>query len=1270
MSNQYKYFKIGLASPEEILSWSHGEVLKHETINYRTLKPEMDGLFCERIFGPNKDYQCACGKSKKSDKGKICDKCGVEITESKVRRERMGHIKLASPVVHTWFLRNSPSPLAALLNIKTKDLEEVVYLASYIVIDPGKTSQTNLVKNQVLTEQEYAMLQDQLPPNSFKALTGAEAVKTLLKSIDLVQLESDLRRQSKTRSKQNRDKIIKRLEVVEAFLKSDNKPEWMVLDVLPVIPPALRPMVQLEGGRFATTDLNDLYRRILNRNNRLKKEYEQKAPHLIIKNERRMLQEAVDALIDNTKRGKKSNVDKAHKLKSLSDMLRGKQGRFRQNLLGKRVDYSGRSVIVVGPSLKMYQCGIPKEMALILFKPFVLHRLTQEGNSIAVANRMCDEQSNNVWNILEEVIKEHPVLLNRAPTLHRLGIQAFEPVLIEGKAIRLHPLVCTPFNADFDGDQMAIHVPLSLEAQAEARLLMLASNNILNPRDGNPVVTPSQDMILGNYYLTIERKGLENEGHFFKDYDEAYTAYKNGVITLHTRIFVDISYLPQSKFDVDKLPSKYLFTTVGKMIFNTILPVEFPYLNEPTDVNLTKETPLKYFLPKSGNFEENFNEFLAREEVTPFKKKFIGKIIAEVFKKFKITETSKMLDRIKDLGYKYSTVSGISISMADVLNYEGKERRIKKAEEKVEEITNFYELGLTTNKERKKQVEEEWKNAKDEIQKGLWAELAKNRDNNIFIMADSGSRGNESHFAQLAGMRGLMSNTAGETIEVPVKANFREGLSVAEFFISTHGARKGSTDTALKTAESGYLTRRLVDVSQSVIVSQEDCGTENGFYVENIIDENTKDDNGKPKVIVEMYQRCIGRFAAKDVVNPETGEIIAFRNELITEDMAQKIKEAKLERVCIRSAVTCAAKTGICMKCYGRNLATNMVVEVGEAVGVIAAQSIGEPGTQLTMRTFHTGGVASGADITQGLPRVQELFEARKPKGKATISEIDGKVESIVNTKAGKQITIYNELTDQKEVYTVDATSELLVGEGDEVKRGNKLMKGSIHPKELIRVLDATAAQKYIIEEVQKVYHTQDVGISDKHIEIIIHQMMRKIEVVLEGDTHLLPGHQVSVNEFNDAVKQAMRKGGKLPVGRQLLLGITKAALASDSFLSASSFQETTRILTSAAIQSKVDTLEGLKENTIIGGLIPAGTGILVEDTFECEHKPVEEVPVMEDENEKEKVRYRDLQENYDDESDFDANFEETPLEELDSDDESADIQDGYEDDFDDNFED
>ena len=1195
MSKQYKYIKIGLASPEEILSWSHGEVVNHETINYRTLKPEEGGLFCQRIFGPVRDYQCGCGKSKRNtDRGKICEKCGVEITESKVRRERMGHIKLASPVVHAWFLRNTPSPLATLLDIPTKRLDEVVYLAAYIVIDPGKVK--TLKKDQIISEQEYSELQETYP-NQFKAKTGAEAIKILLHELDLESLAETLRRKLKSPSKQKRDKIIKRLDVVEAFLRSDNKPEWMVLDVLPVIPPDLRPMVQLEGGRFATTDLNDLYRRILNRNNRLKKQYEVNAPHLITKNEKRMLQEAVDALIDNSKRGRRAAVEKNHSLKSLSDMLRGKQGRFRQNLLGKRVDYSGRSVIVVGPSLRMYQCGIPKEMALTLFKPFVLRELIKQGNSIAVANKLCDSQDDSVWKILEEVIKEHPVLLNRAPTLHRLGIQAFEPVLIEGKAIRLHPLVCTPFNADFDGDQMAIHVPLSLEAQAEARLLMLASNNILNPKDGKPVVTPSQDMILGNYYLTLEREGEANEGHFYKDYDEAYMAYKNGAITLHTRIFVDISYLPEHKFS--GAPSKYLFTTLGKLIFNQILPDEFPYLNEPTEENLTVATPSKYFLDNK-NPNNTYEALLAHEETTPFKKKFIARIIAEVFKRFQITETSKMLDRIKDLGYKYSTISGLTISASDVLDYKGKATRIAQADKKVDEINDMFNLGVLTNKERKKLVEKEWQDARNEIQEGLWKELAKNKNNHIFMMADSGSRGNASNFAQLAGMRGLMANTAGETIEVPVKANFREGLTVSEFFISTHGSRKGSTDTALKTAESGYLTRRLVDVSQNVVISEEDCHTDKGMYYEDIIDDSNK-------VVVPLIDRIVGRFTNKDVIDPKTGEVIVAKNELINEEIGAKIVAAGVKGVWVRTNLTCNAKTGVCMKCYGRNLATNLVVEVGEAVGTIAAQSIGEPGTQLTMRTFHTGGVASTADITQGLPRVQELFEARKPKGKATISEIDGVVQSIEKTKAGLAVIIKND--DEEKCYTIDATSELLIKKGSKVKRGDKLMRGSIAPKELLNVLNAEAVQKYIVEEVQKVYRSQSVEISDKHIEIIVRQMMRKIDVIQEGSTNLLPGKEVSISEFQEEVSKVIAEGGKLPVGKVKLLGITKAALASDSFLSAASFQETTRVLTLAAIQSKVDTLQGLKENVTIGGLIPAGTGILVEDTFECQHRPAEENP-------------------------------------------------------------
>ena len=1260
MGKQYKYVKIGLASPEEILSWSYGEVLKHETINYRTLKPEPDGLFCEKIFGPSKDYQCACGKSKRStDKGKICEKCGVEITESKVRRERMGHIKLASPVVHTWFLRNSPSPLAALLDLKTKDLEQVVYLSSYIVVDPGTAlidtpegKVRKLEPNELLTEQRYSELSERYP-DQFKALTGAEAIKELLKKINLKNLEAELRNELKNPSKQGRDQAIKRLETVESFIHSDNKPEWMILDVLPVLPPALRPMVQLEGGRFATTDLNDLYRRILNRNNRLKKQYEQYAPHLIVKNEKRMLQEAVDALIDSSKRGKKSNLDKAHKLKSLSDMLKGKQGRFRQNLLGKRVDYSGRSVIVVGPDLRMYQCGIPKEMALILFKPFVLRELMAEGNSIAVANRMVDNQEAVVWGILESVIREHPVLLNRAPTLHRLGIQAFEPVLIEGKAIRLHPLVCTPFNADFDGDQMAVHVPLSLEAQAEARLLMLGSNNILNPRDGKPVVTPSQDMILGNYYLTMEVVGEENEGHVYKDFDEANMAYKNGAITLHTRIFVDVSYLNQEKFKKNKLPSKYLFTTLGKMIFNNILPDEFPYLNDASEANLVDKTPEKYFLDVK-NIEASRDNLLKQPAVEPFKKKNIARIIAEVFKRFKITETSRMLDRIKDLGFKYSTIAGFTISMEDVINYKGKQERIEVADKKVDEITSFYKLGLVTNKERKKLIEAEWASARQDIEDGVW-DAFKKENNHIYMMADSGSRGSRSNFAQLAGMRGLMANTAGETIEVPVKANFREGLSVAEFFISTHGSRKGSTDTALKTAESGYLTRRLVDVSQNVVISCEDCGTENGFWVTKIVDENTLD-KGEPKLVVSLKDRCIGRFAAKDVINPETGEIIVARNEIIDEAIAAKIEKAGIESVYLRTNLTCEAKTGVCMKCYGRNLATNMIVEVGEAVGTIAAQSIGEPGTQLTMRTFHSGGVASTADITQGLPRVQELFEARRPKGEAKISEFDGVVEKIETTRLGKQITIKDNLTGEKKAYTVDATSELLVSEGMEIKRGAKLIKGSIYPKDLLRILNTEATQKYIVEEVQKVYRSQSVEISDKHIEIIVRQMMRKVRVNLEGDTKLLPGHDVSLQEYQDAVKKVIKSHGKLPVAKQLLLGITKAALASNSFLSAASFQETTRILTSAAIQGKSDSLVGLKENVLIGGLIPAGTGILEEESFECEHKPQDEnvyadvLDSVEKKNEFSEDHESYLKEIYgdDDESqDFTAEYEETDVNEL-----------------------
>ena len=1268
MGKVYSHIRIRLASPEEIRSWSHGEVKKHETINYRTLKPEVDGLFCEKIFGPTKDYQCACGKSKRNlDKGTICEKCGVEITESKVRRERMGHIELAAPVVHTWYLKNSPSRLAILLDIKAKDLEEVVYLASYIVTDPGDDS-VPLVKKQVLSEAEYSHYSEEYP-NRFTALTGAEAVKVLLRELDLEKEVKSLRKKLKSASKQKRDRVIKRLEVVEAFNNSDNKPEWMVLEVLPVISPDLRPMVQLDGGRFATTDLNDLYRRILNRNNRLKRQFEQNAPHLITKNEKRMLQEAVDALIDNAKRGKKAAVEKNRHLKSLSDMLRGKQGRFRQNLLGKRVDYSGRSVIVVGPDLEMYQCGIPKEMALTLFKPFVIRELiNREHISINSAKRLIEKMDDKVWGILEEVIREHPVLLNRAPTLHRLGIQAFEPKLIEGKAIRLHPLTCTAFNADFDGDQMAVHVPLSQEAQAEARLLMLASNNILNPKDGKPVVTPSQDMVLGNYYLTMERsyavavnkienidkysgihydsyakvmddynagelisnkvfgikvKALKeanilfsfdgeelddceyvetsageileaqlqfNEGHAFKDYDEAYMAYKNNEITLHTRILFkptckDLAHKPFT----DEQKNKWLVTTLGKMIFNRILPESFPYVNEPKQSNLVDKTPDKSFIASGIDPVALLRKTPLNE---PFKKKFLGVIIAEVFKQFQITETSKMLDRLKNLGFYYSTVSGITIAASDVAVYSKKKDVLAEANRVIDNITEMYEMGLLTKNEKHKLVIKSWEDARSQIQKGLLGELKKN--NHIFMMQDSGARGNASNFTQLAGMRGLMNNPLGDVIEVPVKASFNEGLSVSEFFISTHGARKGSTDTALKTAESGYLTRRLVDVSQDVIVSEEDCGTERGMDFEAIVEDG--------KEIVSLYDRIIGRFAAKDVIDPETGEVIVARNELITNELGEKIAKAGITKVSVRTNLTCNSHNGVCMKCYGRNLATNKVVEVGEAVGTIAAQSIGEPGTQLTMRTFHTGGVASAADITQGLPRVQELFEARNPKGKAVISEINGKVRSIEKNF----IVVANDTEEKK--YAIDATAERLVRKGDEVVQGQKLIKGSIDPKELLRVTDAETVQKYILEEVQKVYRAQGVEIGDKHIEIITRQMMRKLMVITEGDTNLLPGSEVSIYDFQQENKKMFETGGRLAVAKPQLLGITRASLRSESFLSAASFQETTRILTDAAIKGKEDHLLGLKENVIIGGLIPAGTGILKDTVFECEHKPVEDI--------------------------------------------------------------
>lgn len=1200
MSQKFSHLKIRLASPEEIRSWSYGEVKKHETINYRTLKPEKDGLFCEVIFGPTKDYQCACSnKSKRSaHPGKKCPVCGVEYTESKVRRERMGHIELAAPVVHAWYLRNSPSRLAILLDIKSKDLEEVVYLASYIVVDAGDT---DLAYKQILSEADYTHYYFEYG-SRFRALTGAEAVKYLLKRIDLEKETLALRIELKSASKQRREKIIKRLNVVEAFKNSDNNPEWMVLEVLPVIPPDLRPMVQLDGGRFATTDLNDLYRRILNRNNRLKRQFEQGAPHLITKNEKRMLQEAVDALIDNSKRGRKVVVERNRALKSLSDMLRGKQGRFRQNLLGKRVDYSGRSVIVVGPDLEMYQCGLPKEMAIILFKPFVIREIIARGiaANIKMAKQYIEKLDGRIWGVLEDVIQEHPVLLNRAPTLHRLGIQAFEPKLVEGKAIRLHPLVTTAFNADFDGDQMAVHVPLSEEAQAEARVLMLASNNILNPKDGKPVVTPSQDMVLGNYYLTLETPGDIGEGSVFRDESEVIMAYENKYLTLHSRIAIRATALRHPM--PEGVEDHYLVTTPGKLIFNTILPASFPFINEPSKYNLEDETPRKYFLAPGTNIPEAIK---AMEVVSPFKKKFLSMIIAQIFAKYKINETSKMLDKMKNIGFKYSTVAGITVAASDVKVYSKKQEILEAHDHQVDDISDMYDMGLLTDSERSKLVIDEWAKAKDEIQRGLEQEQDKN--NHIFMMSDSGARGNISNFTQLAGMRGLMANPSGGTIELPIKASFREGLTMSEFFISTHGARKGSTDTALKTAESGYLTRRLVDVSQDVVITEEDCGTDKGVRVKAFLDRDGKE-------IESLFDRIYGRYASSDVIHPWTGEVLVKRSQYISEEIANAIiasgvnpanpDEVQEISVPIRTALTCSSHVGICRKCYGQNLATGEKAEVGESVGTIAAQSIGEPGTQLTMRTFHTGGVA-GDDITQGLPRVQELFEARKSKAKAIISEINGTVTDIQPVEERFFIFVGNDIEAKK--YETNSNVQPLVEKNQDVRAGMQLTEGAIDPKELLRVSDMATVQQYILKEVQKVYRSQGVDISDKHIEIIIRQMTRRVNVILEGDTDLLPGSQISVNEFIDANKVAFAKGLRPAIAKPVLLGITKASLRSDSFLSAASFQETTRVLTDAAIRGKIDPLLGLKENVIIGGLIPAGTGILRHTNLEYEMPEEEE---------------------------------------------------------------
>ncbi|WP_017729606.1 DNA-directed RNA polymerase subunit beta' [Halalkalibacterium ligniniphilum] len=1171
--NNFEYMKIGLASPNKIRSWSRGEVKKPETINYRTLKPEKDGLFCERIFGPQKDWECHCGKYKRVRyKGVVCDRCGVEVTRAKVRRERMGHIELAAPVSHIWYFKGIPSRMGLVLDMSPRSLEEVIYFASYVVTDPGDTP---LEKKQLLSEKEYRSYYDKYG-RSFTAQMGAEAIRKLLMDIDLEKEVDALKEELLTAQGQRRTRAIKRLEVLEAFRNSGNEPSWMILDVLPVIPPELRPMVQLDGGRFATSDLNDLYRRVINRNNRLKRLLDLGAPNIIVQNEKRMLQEAVDALIDNGRRGRPVTGPGNRPLKSLSHMLKGKQGRFRQNLLGKRVDYSGRSVIVVGPNLKMYQCGLPKEMALELFKPFVMKELVSKGlaHNIKSAKRKVERVQPEVWDVLEEVIKEHPVLLNRAPTLHRLGIQAFEPTLVEGRAIKLHPLVCTAYNADFDGDQMAVHVPLSAEAQAEARILMLAAQNILNPKDGKPVVTPSQDMVLGNYYLTMEREDAKGEGSIFKDTNEALIAYQNGYVHLHTRVAIPVASLGKSTFKEEQY-DQLLLTTVGKLIFNEILPDSFPYVNEPTETNLQIETPQKYMVPSTTNVKELFAE---REIVPPFKKGFLGNIIAEVFKKFKITETSKMLDRMKDLGFKFSTKAGITVGVADIVVLAEKKEILADAENKVERVLKQFRRGLITEEERYDRVISIWSEAKDVIQDKLMGTLDKR--NPIFMMSDSGARGNASNFTQLAGMRGLMANPSGRIIELPIKSSFREGLTVLEYFISTHGARKGLADTALKTADSGYLTRRLVDVAQDVIVRSDDCGTDRGLDVSAIKEGN--------EVIEDLYDRLVGRVAFKTVRHPETGDVLVKKNELIHEDIAKEIVDAGVEQVTIRSVFTCDTRHGVCKKCYGRNLATGSDVEVGEAVGIIAAQSIGEPGTQLTMRTFHTGGVA-GDDITQGLPRIQELFEARNPKGQAVISEIEGEVTHIKETDK-REVTIQGEM--ETKTYAIPYGARIKVKIGDVVDSGQSLTEGSIDPKELLKVRGVTGVEEYLLREVQKVYRMQGVEIGDKHVEVMVRQMLRKIRVIDAGDTDVLPGSLIEIQHFNDENQKVLLAGKRPATGRPVLLGITKASLETDSFLSAASFQETTRVLTDAAIKGKRDELLGLKENVIIGKLIPAGTGM------------------------------------------------------------------------------
>ena len=1148
--------KIGLASPEKIREWSRGEVKKPETINYRTLKPEKDGLFCERIFGPQKDWECHCGKFKRVRyKGIICDRCGVEITKAKVRRERMGHIELAAPVSHIWYFKGIPSRMGIILGMSPRSLEKVLYFASYVVLDAGNTS---LSYKDLLTEKEYREAYDKFG-NTFTVGMGAEAIKTLLQQIDLEKESKELKSQLKDSTGQKRIRIIKKLEVIESFRVSNNKPEWMILDVLPVIPPDIRPMVQLDGGRFATSDLNDLYRRVINRNNRLKRLLELGAPDIIVRNEKRMLQEAVDALIDNGRRGRPVTGPGNRSLKSLSDLLKGKQGRFRQNLLGKRVDYSGRSVIVVGPNLKIYQCGLPKEMAIELFKPFVMKKLVEDGlsHNIKSAKRMVERLQREVWDVLEEVIKEHPVMLNRAPTLHRLGIQAFEPVLVEGRALKLHPLVCTAYNADFDGDQMAVHVPLSVEAQAECRFLLLAPNNLLKPSDGEPVTVPSQDMVLGIYYLTLEKDGEKGEGKVFKDENEAILAYDNHIVSLHAKIKVRRTIVDENGLK----ESKIIDTTVGRIIFNEIIPQDIGFVDRTKQEN-------------KFNFEVDFL----------CDKKALGKIINRCINKHSATDTAKMLDDIKNLGFKFSTKGALTVSVSDMEIPAEKDAFLEEADKEVDKITKMFRRGLMTDEERHFKVIKAWETADDNITNALLAGLGKYND--IYMMAHSGARGSNRQIKQLAGMRGLMASPSGETIELPIKANFREGLTVQEYFISAHGARKGLSDTALRTADSGYLTRRLVDVSQDIIIREFDCAEETGevpgMWVKAFMDGQ--------ETIEPLSDRIRGRYSVNDIRHPETNEIIVEADTMITPDQAELVEKLGIEKVLIRNILSCRSRKGVCSKCYGANMASGRIVRIGEAVGIIAAQSIGEPGTQLTMRTFHTGGVSGGTDLTQGLPRVDELFEARKPKGLAIIAEFGGRV-SITETKNKREVIVTADNGETKE-YLIPYGSRIKVLNGDYIEDGDELTEGSVNPHDILRIKGIRGVQDYMIQEVQRVYRLQGVDINDKHIEVIVRQMLKRTKIEEPGDTDFLPGSLIDWLEYDETNKRMEEEGLEKANGARVLLGITKAALATESFLSAASFQETTKVLTEAAIKGKVDPLIGLKENVIIGKLIPAGTGM------------------------------------------------------------------------------